>query len=88
MSVDTLPKRKLRKLPQGYVFKPIIDETNGRRRFDKELSLLLKTRSENFIKLQIAWQNDPDVIQWCLTHQEHWERLVKEHGYNVKCERG
>lgn len=70
-----------RRLPQGYVFKPVVDE-KGRRRFDKELILLLKTRSENCKKLQIAWQNDPAVIVWCITHQEHWERLVKLYGYN------
>lgn len=67
-------------------FEPVLDE-KGRRRFDKELALLLRTRSARFIKLQIAWQNDADVIQWCETHKEHWERLVYQYGYNKEARR-
>jgi hypothetical protein len=67
-------------------FKPVVDE-KGRRRFDKELTLLLRTRSSRFVPLQIAWQNDPDVVNWCATHQEHWERLVKQFGYNKEARR-
>ena len=64
-ATKTKPKAapRLRKLPQGYVFKPVVDE-KGRRRFDKELVLLLRTRSDNYKILQTAWQNDPDVIAW------------------------
>jgi len=62
-------------------FKPVID-AKGKRRFDKELTVLLRTRSHRFKDLQIAWQSDPDVVQWCDTHCEHWERLVKQYGYN------
>lgn len=64
-------------------FKPIIDE-RGKRRFDKELVVLLRTSSSRYKALQQLWQHDPDVLKWCETHQEHWARLVKEHGYNRK----
>ena len=64
-------------------FRPFLDEKTGRRRFDKELAMLLKTKSSRAKSIQFAWQCDPDVIKWCETHKEHWERLVREYGYNV-----
>ena len=67
----------------GSTFRPFIDEKSGRRRFDKELAMLLKTKSPRAKSIQFAWQCDPDVIKWCETHKEHWERLVREYGYNV-----
>lgn len=62
-------------------FRPIIDN-NGKRRFDRELTVLLRTRSTKYKELQMLWQCDPDVIQWCDTHVEHWTRLIKQFGYN------
>ncbi|GAK61759.1 hypothetical protein U27_02588 [Candidatus Vecturithrix granuli] len=67
-------------------FNPIRDK-NGRRRFDRELEMLLRTKSRHYRELQIIWQNDPDVLQWCATHQEHWTRLVKQFGYNNEARR-
>ena len=63
-------------------FRPFIDAKSGKRRIDKELSMLLKTNSSRAVEIQTVWQHDPDVLKWCETHTEHWQRLVRELGYN------
>lgn len=62
---------------------PQTSKQNGpKRRFDNELIGLLKMRGPKARSAQIDWQHDPDVIAWCITHQEHWQRLVTTFGNN------